>query len=415
MTLHRFAFLFLSSVFLASAMSGAETFTFLQAWDQVQRLNPDLEAAREGAEAAGSAIQQASVRPNPNLSVEAENFGGTSPDSGWTPAETTLSLCQPIETGGKRLARRREALSAHALAKVDFDARRLELWATLVTTFANALAARENQELAAENARLAHERQRVVSLRVKTGKIAPLESSRAALESGLADMEYESRQRETLSAQHRLVALCGQGTSTAAQPSGTLEATRARLPPFHLKGSSPGYARAQQERLARKASLDREHALAYPDIEFSAGLRRFEADDHYAWVGAISLPIPLFNRNRGGIQKARHDLARAEAGERSTKLNEQIEYETLVTSAENEWQEIVHLRDQAIPAARAAMETARTGYEQGKFTYLDWVDAERALIALRSRRINALKDYHATLAKIGQLTGAMDTLQLFTP
>ncbi|HTK34701.1 MAG TPA: hypothetical protein VL358_05355 [Caulobacteraceae bacterium] len=44
-------------------------------------------------------------RPNPTLGLEIENFAGTGPFGGLRGAETTASVEQTIETGGKRRAR----------------------------------------------------------------------------------------------------------------------------------------------------------------------------------------------------------------------------------------------------------------------------------------------------------------------
>ena len=58
----------------------------------------------EVARAQGLA-EQAGAKPNPTISLSSENFLGSAPYGGFSRAETTLQVNQPIELGGKRSAR----------------------------------------------------------------------------------------------------------------------------------------------------------------------------------------------------------------------------------------------------------------------------------------------------------------------
>src|SRR5262245_33257394 len=68
--------------------------------------NPDLHASAYELSAAQARIVQAGLRPNPELGVELENFAGSGALQGVDALETTLSLSQVVELGGKRTLRR---------------------------------------------------------------------------------------------------------------------------------------------------------------------------------------------------------------------------------------------------------------------------------------------------------------------
>lgn len=58
-----------------------------------------------------------------------------------------------------------------------------------------------------------------------------------------------------------------------------------------------------------------------------------------------------------------------------------------------------------IPASEEALERAREGYAMGGFSYIDVLDAQRALVDARMRRINALRSHHRANASLERLTG----------
>ena len=64
--------------------------------------NPDLAAFSWEVRAREARTLQAGRFPNPELATEFEDFGGSGDRSGWQSAQSTLSLSQLIELGGKR-------------------------------------------------------------------------------------------------------------------------------------------------------------------------------------------------------------------------------------------------------------------------------------------------------------------------
>ena len=71
--------------------------------------NPRLIGPRAEADAARALVDQARLRPNPEIAFEAENIAGSGAFSGLQATEYTLSLSQRLELGGKQGARVRAA------------------------------------------------------------------------------------------------------------------------------------------------------------------------------------------------------------------------------------------------------------------------------------------------------------------
>jgi hypothetical protein len=62
----------------------------------------DCGQAKAQADAAEARARQAGASPNPELSLDVENFAGTGVFQGFRSTETTLAVSQRIELGGKR-------------------------------------------------------------------------------------------------------------------------------------------------------------------------------------------------------------------------------------------------------------------------------------------------------------------------
>src|SRR5690349_6667635 len=92
------------------------------------------------AQARGLA-EQAAARPNPVLGVEVENFSGSGPYGGLGFAETTASLQQTLELGGKRAARIEAGRAGVTAAQARGGLARVEFAAQLAVAYAEAEAA----------------------------------------------------------------------------------------------------------------------------------------------------------------------------------------------------------------------------------------------------------------------------------
>jgi cobalt-zinc-cadmium efflux system outer membrane protein len=56
-----------------------------------------------------------------------------------------------------------------------------------------------------------------------------------------------------------------------------------------------------------------------------------------------------------------------------------------------------------IPGAQSAFDAENEGYREGKFGYLDVLDAQRTLFDVKGQYIEALKGYHKAVATVERL------------
>jgi cobalt-zinc-cadmium efflux system outer membrane protein len=387
---------------------GARVITMRQALSLALMNNPELAAFSLEVRARDAAIIQAGLLPNPELSGQLEEFGGSGERSGMSSAQSTLQIGQVILLGGKRAKQVRLAASERDLAALDYEARRLDLLTDVRKAFVDVLAAQEQVALTAELVEVARGVHLSAAERVKAGKVAPLAETKALVEFTNAGIEQEKAQRGLDASKRRLSTLWGQSEAFAGRAEGAI-AEIAPIPALDriepLIAQNPDVARWEKEMEQRSAASALEKARAIPDVTVSAGWQRFnDTGDNTAIVG-FSIPLPVFDRNQGAILEATRREAKAREEARAARMKVLASLADSYRSLASSLAAAAGLRDRGLPAAQLAFRTAMEGYQMGKFGFLEVLDAERTLFETRGRYIDALAGYHKARAEVERLLG----------
>lgn len=398
------------------ATRGAEqrgTLTLREALALTLRQNPDLAIFSWDIRAADARIVQAALRPNPELSLEAQNLTGSGDFRSGDEAERTVQLSQVVELGRKRPARIHAAQAGRVLSEWDYEAKRIGVLKTTTQAFIDVLAAQRRVTLAGETAALAEKVVPLTQRRLEIGKASAVEVTRSNIAVASARIELEQARRELATARGNLAAQWGARSAAFEDAVGQLD----RIPPVQPLAlltaklfRNPQLARWASERDKREATLRLAQAQAIPDITVAAGPRMFgKGEDVTLGVVGVSIPLPLFNRNQGNIAEARANISKAEDERRAVEARAFAElnaaYQTLARTAS----EAATLRDSVLPGAQDAVEQTIAGYDTGRFSQLEILDARRTLFTARAQHLQALRDYHKALAEIEALTAGPAT------
>jgi cobalt-zinc-cadmium efflux system outer membrane protein len=185
--------------------------------------NPDLAAFAWEVRVGEARTLQAGLLPNPEASIEVENFAGSGELRGMDGAEVTLSLSQVIELAGKRRKRTHVAALERDLAAWDYETARLDVLARVTQAFAEVLSGQERSALDADLVRLAERVHHTVAERVKAGKVPPLEATRARVALANSRIARQRVERKLNAAKDRLAALWGGVPATFERVIGNLE------------------------------------------------------------------------------------------------------------------------------------------------------------------------------------------------
>ncbi len=378
--------------------------------------NPELATFAWETRAREARVLQANRLPNPVFGLDLEDIGGSRLRSGVAGNEqtiqpqTTVRLGQLIELGGKRAARRDLAARTRDLAAWDFEAARIDVLTQVTQAFIDVLAAQEMVALTGQTTQLVERVRRSVAARVVAGVVSPIEETRADV--AVATVRVESNRALGLleASRRRLASYWGAVEATfpgvigdlgvAPPPPPSITAVRTRV------AENPDLARWAVEILQREAAVAAERSKRLPDVTLSAGYRRFTDLDANAFVVGASVPLPVFDRNRDGIEEARSRLGKAYQERRAAEARISARLAEAYRALASAYAEVTALRTTVLPGARETFAAISEGYRLGKFGYIDVLDAQRTVIAAGAQYLRALSDYHKAVADVERLIGA---------
>ena len=371
--------------------------------------NPELAAFALEQRAADARRIQAGLWPNPELDVAMENLGGPSAQEGFDGPVIKISVGQLIELGGKRAARRDVADAQHALAGWDYAGKRLDVLNMTMNRFMAALAAQKKKALAESVLIMAAEMQKAVAARVAAGRDSPLEEKKSSVETVNARLAVERARREWDKTRKNLAVTWGQSPPVFGGIEGNLDCLVARLPDWEqvyaLMAGNPDIARWNDVLTLRRAAWQQAKSVRMPDVTLIAGVDSFRDTGTESYRAGASVPLPLFNRNQGGIREALANSEKADKECATAWLTMERELFTAFQEITMLHNESIALTTEVLPVARDVFASARKGYQQGKFSYLEVLDAQRTLLAAENRHIETLVNYHSARSQIERLIG----------
>ncbi|HNR34680.1 MAG TPA: TolC family protein [Candidatus Hydrogenedentes bacterium] len=418
----------LSCVLMAMAFD-APALTLTDALAMALEKNPGLASFSWEIRAAEAREIQARLHPNPEISFEVEDIavgGGVdrksqspigivpmlhllpySPPSSET--QFTLSLAQRVEFGGKRVKRMALAACDRDVARWDYEMAKADVIRDVTKAFVDVLSTQERAALDCELVQLAEKTLQSVSARVEAGRVSPLDETKAETALLNARVQADRSKRALAVARIRLAALWGETEATFERADGDIECVRP-IPPWEILESrireTPDLLRWQAEIAKREAAIKVEKTKAISDVTLSLGYRKLDGNSENLLVAGVSVPIPLFHRNQGAIMEAEHLAAKA----RDDRRGAEIAVRGFLKAAHEELSAtqtaIASLKETILPASTLTFAQVNEAYRQGKFGYLDVLDAQRTLFEARREYLDALTDYHRGIAEMERLFGA---------
>lgn len=398
----------------AAAPVKAASFTLDDAIAKALVQSPRLKAYGSGVAVARGEQRQARAWVNPEVGVEAENVADQGAYKGFDSTEVTYGVTQEIPIGGKISARESIAGKGLEIASLDEQVATLDVIRDVTIAYAEIVAAEENVHLATEQKELAEDVLKSVSVRVGAAAAPLIQKSRAEVERSTATIVLDKANRERSISRKKLAALMGGKRFTKPLDSAAFYAMakpKAASLEEKLK-AIPDLLKLNSSLEQSKARLELEQANAIPDPRLSVGVRDFRDSGDQAFIVGVSLPIPVFNANRGNIEKARHEVSRTEMDNRQLALNTSAELTQSHERMENAYVQAETLKTEILPSADKAFRLAREGYGLGRFLYLEVLDAQRSLFGVKQQQIEAIREFHTAKAQVERLTATrLSTLQ----
>jgi len=384
--------------------------TLEAAWQAALAHQPLLEAAAWEVAARRGAARQAGALPLPALELELENFSGSGTLAGTGEMEYTLGLAQTVPLGGKLGRARRLAQAEVDLAELEAASRWVELRANVWRRYFAVVQAQERIALAEEDLAISRELATAVGKQTAAGEVSPLDLARTEVESSRAEIEVARLRGEEEAARLALASTWGSGAPAFTKVE-TLATSLPSLPDIETLTDrfrhSPSVLLAERTIARERAALSLAKAQWWPDLEVRGGWRKFQATGEHALVAAVSIPLPVFARNQGGVREARARMSRslalgqAQAREREGALRGTERRARQLASA------LRASTDTLLPAASRAFRGIRRGYELGEKSLLELLEAKRTLLESQRTQLELTGTYLDLVCELEGLAPAI--------
>jgi outer membrane protein, heavy metal efflux system len=372
------AAVFLAASVPARAAEPRASITLAQAIELALQHNTDLRSSGQDVVSAHGALVQAGALPNPGLFVY--SIGRQiSPLAAPVPTQVGVTWTLPI--GGKRGAGIASAEAGLSAAKATQAQVRQQLELNVVTAFVNVVLADALLQFALQDAAGFHQTLDLNEVRFKDGKIAFGDVLKLRVQALAVDDAARQAGQTLISARADLVQLLGEEAVTAAfEVQGALEplpqapeTTQEALLSAALE-KRPDYLALKAQTEAAQFSLTQARRQPIPDLSILFDYNHASGNPD-SYDVSLSVPVPLFDRNRGNIEQAEAAVAKARIAQEALRL----QLREAATKAVSEWRSSraqAEAYRQGEQGARESLEISRHAYDAGQGSLLDFLGAE---------------------------------------
>jgi len=391
-------------------ISGADvsSISLQQAIARARDLRPELKGFVFERKVQDAAAAQAAQRPAPSIDFQIEDALGSGSFSGVESAQTTLSLSQLIELGGKRDNRIAIADARAQGLRSEQAARQLDVVAEIGRSYIDALA-RQAYETAAESAvQLARRVNATVAERVQAAAAPPAERGRSEVGVADAELTLEDARHVALTRRYILASTIGLDRPDFSRLSGDLFALEP-LPAFEALierlEASPDFLYFTNQARLKQAELHLAQSRRRGDLRASLGVRHFQQGDDTALVAGISLPLFSSSRAEPAMAAVSAELAGLEQQHRATLLKARAQLFAHFQEMQHARHVVSTLDGQLIPELERALSQTEDAWRRGRYSFLEWSEVQQRLLDAQLRRIDAAAEYHLNRIEIERLTG----------
>jgi len=342
--------------------------------------NPRLAEAGFAVEVARGRAVQAGLYPNPTFSVTGDELGDRQGPGGiWTAPYAS----QEIVTAGKLKLDRAAAFREVDQATLNVLTERYSRFTAVRQTYFELLILDRRLSILTRLVRLAEQSVETTNKLIEAKQAARLDLLQLEVELERFRAEQEATRREQPAAYRRLTASVGVPDLPCAAIVGSLEAP---IPEYDLEQARRFVMETHPEVLSAQAGVERARLLdqrarvePIPNVTVGAGYVRQNQNKSDDWTIAVSVPMPLWNRNQGNISAAQAQVSQAQAqvGRAQSELAERLA--SAFANYAPARQRAERYRTRLLPRAREAYELSYKAYQGGQFDYLRVLQAQRAV------------------------------------
>lgn len=372
--------------------------------------NPTLLRTRENIAIARADVLTARTLPNPDLEVNSESYPlfTSHPGSFVNNQELVVRASQPIETAGKRGKRTRVAQQDVAVAEAGLQDTVRQLKLELRQRYYAVVLAKAESNLALDILKQFDEIIRLNQARFDQGEVSGLDLARVQTERLRFFNDATAANLQLKNAKTALLELLG--TPNMKTEFDVSEDLQFRPLPADFENLAENALATRPDLVAERERLERERrqitlekANGIPNVTPFFGYKRDFGVNTTA-VG-FSIPLPLFNRNKGGVARANAQETQQRYQVQRVELEVRREIQQALQSVETQEERVKALESGYLDSAKKARDIAQSSYRLGALDLVAFLDAERAYRETLRTYYEALFDHQVALFQLSAATG----------
>ncbi len=388
--------------------------------------NPNLAAARNTVEVAEAQRIDAQLRPNPAVTFESAGyplFESPRPSFG-NSQELTFRFDQEIELAGRRGLRTQAADTGVSAAEAAFQDQKRRLDFEVRRGYFGVVLAKADLEVA--KAAL-DEIDKVISLnraRYEQGEISGGEVRRIQVERlKFVDDQFGAElalrnarsallalfNAPNLGVEFDVVETLNVAATTSAGEAVAPQAVDAAALRTQALTLRPDLFAAQQEVQRADTETRLQRALRTPNITVGGGYRRDFGTN--AVVFGVTVPLPLSNRNQGGVARAEAQRRQAANLAIATGTGVLLEVQQAVNVLEVSRARVAYIEREYLTPSRESRDIVLASYRLGTADLIDFLDAQRAFRDTLRTYNRALYDQRLGLFQLAAATGGASSVR----
>lgn len=382
----------------APAEQDAWTLPDVQAW--ADQKSPDLRRAAADVEVQRGRAWQAGLYPNPELQGGSNQLGGSE-------SQYFAMLSQEIVTRNKLQLDRAAVCREVAQAELQFVRTRFDLLTQVRQAFYTTLTAQQRLEALEDLMTIARRSTDAALSLEKSGEIARGDALLLELELERADVALQNAAAALQAAQRQLAATLGDPDLVIWRLEGDLSAPLSDYP-YQLTQAgiltrNAQVQTAQVEIERNQILLERATVEPHPNVTVQGGYMRMVTPGTDMAMVQFSLPIPLWNKNQGGIRAAQAGVSRASHAARKTQVDLAKQLAGVTGRFDVARQQVAKYEKSILPKAKESVSITQRGFDQGEFDLLRVLQSQRILVESQLNYLNAQEARWTAAAEIAGL------------
>jgi len=400
-----------------AAFAAPAALTLEGAWQRAEEANPTLRAAQAAVPAAEGELRdaRAPLWNNPQVSMERRRkevpqiSNPTQVNREWN-----VGLAQTFEVAGQQGDRRAAAEQSLAATRQTIAETRRQVRGEVESRFVRVLSLQSRIQTEESTLNLIEDAAKAVGKRVAAGEDSRLDGNLARVEAERARNQVALLHEQLVQARAELAALLQLPPSELPQVQGALDPVAV---PYSLDdllnaaAERPVLQALGHREQAAKSRVDLERAARYPDVTVGLGVGRegpFDAREKIVGL-SVSLPLPLFRQNAGGIGRATTEFTQTQIEREATGRDVRAQVIALWERFTNLKARVQRLKESVLPSLEENRRLSSISFRAGEIGLLQLLLVNRQVLDGQRDLLDARTDLRLTQVALEAAAGWQPT------